>query len=538
MESECERETPRENLWSSGNPVFKCACNHTSLSKPNFAMEDDVELSPTQTEALDALVTKGLSGLLTGAGGTGKSFLVREVVAQLESKGRKVALTATTGIAAVLIGGVTLMSLFRIFPDDLQQSASVNIKRMQSNKWFAKDVRAIQTLIIDEVSMLDVELFERVDAMLKHAHHSGTPFGGIQVILVGDFFQLPPVSKSKTLRFLFESPLFWETCDAIWELKEVWRQSDPAFCQMLHRIRQGVPTEDDHAVLQSRVSASVGTEAITATRLFSRNINVDQINSTKLEELKGDTHVFDMRVGEHRNKAESSDGIETLWKAQRDKFKKDVNLPDRLVLRQGAQVILGFNLDTASGLCNGSRGVVTSFSEPSASGVQEKHLHRKPSGDGTDRSAYLADCKHPIVEFENGKRLRIPFVRISRKLPDLGEVYVWQIPRRLGWASTIHRMQGQTLSLVDAALDSSVFEVGQAYVALSRARSLEGLSLASFDPACIVAHPKVRDFYRKPFALQKAEMLMPPEPVKKKAKTGPKADEGPARLLIVKDDDD
>jgi len=499
-------------------------------------MEDDVELSPTQTDALDALVNRGRSGLLTGAGGTGKSFLVREVVARLEAKGRKVALTATTGIAAVLIGGVTLMSLFRIFPDDLAQLPAVNVKRMQSNKWFAKDVRAIQTLIIDEVSMLDVELFERVNILLQHAHHSGVPFGGIQVILVGDFFQLPPVSRTKSLRFLFESPLFWETCDDMWELKEVWRQSDPSFCQLLHRIRQGAPTEEDHAVLQARVHATVGTDSITATRLFSRNINVDQINSTKLDELKGETHTFDMRVGEHRTKADSTDAVESMWKSQRDKFKKDVNLPERLVLRQGAQVILGFNLDTGSGLCNGSRGVVTGFSEPSSSGVAEKQLHKKPSADGADRSAYLADCKHPIVEFENGKRLRIPLVRISRKLPDIGEVYVWQIPLRLGWASTIHRMQGQTLSLVDAALDSSVFEVGQAYVALSRARSLEGLSLASFDPACIVAHPKVRDFYRKPFALQKAEMLMPPEPVAKKPKKETAVQE-PARLMIVKDDD-
>jgi ATP-dependent DNA helicase PIF1 len=141
-----------------------------------------------------------------------------------------------------------------------------------------------------------------------------------------------------------------------------------------------------------------------------------------------------------------------------------------------------------------------------------------------------------MVEFENGKKLRVPFVRIARRIPDLGEVYVWQVPLRLGWASTIHRMPGQTLSLVDAALDASVFEVGQAYVALSRARSLEGLSLASFDPACIVAHPKVRDFYRKPFALQKAEMLMPPEPVKKKAKR--EEPDTKARLLIVRDDDD
>jgi ATP-dependent DNA helicase PIF1 len=499
-------------LRKSGFKFFPQIKTHTT-------MEDDVELSPTQTAALDALVHKGQSGLLTGAGGTGKSFLVREVVSQLEAKGRKVSLTATTGIAAVLIGGVTLMSQFHIVPDDLNGPASINVKRLTANKFFANALKAIQTLIIDEVSMLDVDLFERVDTMLKHAHQSGAPFGGIQVILVGDFFQLPPVAKSKPLRFLFESPLFWETCDSVWELKEVWRQSDPTFCQLLQRIRQGTPTPEDLATLQARVGVSVGTDSITATKLFSRNVNVDVINSTKVGELGGDIHTFNMRIGEHRTRSESSDNIEKLWEGNRDKFKRDVNLPETLTLRVGAQVILSYNLDTASGLCNGSRGVVTSFSEPTSESVPEKHLHRKPAKDGSDRSAYLADCMHPVVEFENGKRLRIPLVRISRTLPDLGEVYVWQVPLRLGWASTIHRMQGQTLSLVDAALDSSVFEVGQAYVALSRARSLEGLCLGAFDPACIVAHPKVREFYLKPFSLQKAEMLMPPPPPAKRAKT-------------------
>lgn len=499
-------------------------------------MDDSIDLSPTQTEALDAIVNRGRSGLLTGPGGTGKSFLVREIVSQLQTKGRKVSLTATTGIAAVLIGGVTLMSQFRIFPDDLAHPSSVNIKRMMANKWFAKELRQIHTLIIDEVSMLDADVFRRVHDMLAHLHHSSAPFGGIQVLLVGDFFQLPPIAKSKALEFLFECDLFWETCDAVWELKEVWRQSDPVFAQLLNRVRQGTHTDEDITRLQTRLGASVGTESIIPTQLFSRNINVDGINKSKLDALPGHAHSFSLQIGEHRLRTETSDAVEKLWDTQRDKFKRDVNLPDELVLREGAQILLASNLDTANGLCNGSRGVVVSFSEPTSATVTSADLMRKSSSDM--RSAYLGGVAHPLVEFDNGKRIRIPFVRISRKIPDLGEVFLWQIPLRLGWASTIHRMQGQTLTLVNASLDSSVFEVGQAYVALSRARSLEGLTLTSFDPSCIRAHPKVCEFYLKPFALQKGEHLMPKP--SKEARVGTKRNRGfeESKSLIVKDDDD
>ena len=479
----------------------------------------------------------GKSGLLTGAGGTGKSFLVREILGRLQHKGSHVALTATTGIAAVLIGGVTLMNLFRVVPDDLGQPLNTNLKRLRNLNnprvfgrlnFHGEALRKIQTLVIDEVSMLDIPLFERVHEMLSFVHNNGRPFGGIQVIMVGDFFQLPPVARDRTAQFLFESKLFWETCDEIWELKEVWRQSDPAFVRMLQRIRLGEPTKQDLEVLQTRVDADVGTHAIAPTRVFSRNINVDRINTTELDKLEGHIVSYKMRTGEQRKSTERvSDKVEALWKVHREKFEKDINAPVSLDLKVGAQVLLTSNLDTKQGLCNGARGVVTQF--------------RKGSDSRTERSFFESKTEHPVVRFESGKEVTIPFVILTRKLPDLGHVFVHHIPLRLAWASTIHRMQGQTVSFVDVALDTSIFETGQAYVALSRARSLDGLRLSSFDPACISAHPRVKAFHLKPFTLQKAEALMPPSKKVKTEDVGPRPVPAQpvelARKLVVVDDD-
>lgn len=479
-------------------------------------MEDVALLSAAQTAALHDICVKHVSGLLTGAGGTGKSFLVRELCQQFESKRRKFALTATTGIAAVLIGGVTLHSFFRIFPDDLRFDESVNIKRVSSNKFFKKELKALQTLIVDEVSMLDCALFDRVHKILCHVHGTGAPFGGIQVVLVGDFFQLPPVSKGKALTFLFESDLFWETCDAMWELKEVWRQADPAFCEMLQRIRVGEPSEEDVGILKDRVDANIAQNSIQPTKLFSKNVNVDMLNARELAKLDAQSaQIFEMREGSHRLQGESAnEKMDSMWSLLQSKFRTDVNIPEKLELRVGTQVMLAFNLDTSNGMCNGARGIVVSFAKSKTEGsgrFLEKHFSKQFSDRelalGEGRLAYLHDTLLPVVRFENGKKLLVPFVRWTRKV-EMGEVFVWQIPLRLAWATTIHRMQGQTLNLVEISLDSSVFEVGQAYVALSRARMLEGVSLSSFDPTCIKANEKVVEFYIKPFALHKAERLL------------------------------
>jgi ATP-dependent DNA helicase PIF1 len=460
----------------------------------------EIHLSATQAAALDDICRRHLSGLLTGPGGTGKSFLISEITSTLDKQGRKYSLTATTGIAAVLIGGITVHSQFRIFPDDLTEGGEEkNLQRIKNNRFLKAELSKIQTLIIDEASMLDVVLFERVHKILCMVHNCGAPFGGIQVVLVGDFFQLPPVSRGAT-KFIFETSLFWETCDSFWQLREVWRQTDVNFCNLLHRVRVGESTEEDFDVLASRVNADVGP--IEPTKLFSKNVNVDKINLQKFNELEGETHSFHFRDGEWRD-GRSSAEQDKFWQTSREKFRRDISVSDTIDLKIGTQVMLAFNLDVSNGLCNGTRGIIVGFQE-SKNPASEKVFH---THDKEARSLYL-DGLLPVVQFDNGSKILIPFVRWTRNL-GTGDIYYWNIPLRHAWASTIHRMQGQTLSLVDASLDSSVFEVGQAYVALSRCKSLEGLRLSSFDPSCIKVNDKVKDFYNTPFSLQKAEFLLP-----------------------------
>ena len=452
---------------------------------------DDIHLSSTQAQALEDICKRHASGLLTGPGGTGKSFLIHEIVQHFEKQGRKYALTATTGIAAVLINGITLHSQFRIFPDDLNpEGEERNIARIRNNKFLQRELAKISTLIIDEASMLEAILFERVHKILCVVHKCGAPFGGIQVILVGDFFQLPPISG----KFIFETSLFWETCDSFWELREVWRQTDPKFCNLLHRLRIGESTEADLEILCERKNAVLSLEP---TKLFAKNMNVDRINSTYLSEIKAELFSFKYREGERKDK--STPEIDKFYESAREKFRKEINL--NVDLKVGTQVMLAYNLDLSGGLCNGTRGTVIEF-KSAGKPMAEETFHLK------DERQVYPEGLLPVVLFDNGAKILIPYVKWSRNLGN-GEIYYWNIPLRLAWASTIHRMQGQTLSLVDASLDSSIFEEGQAYVALSRCKSLEGLRLSAFDPSCIKVNEKVKTFYTTPFSIQKAEFLMP-----------------------------
>jgi ATP-dependent DNA helicase PIF1 len=270
----------------------------------------------------------------------------------------------------------------------------------------------------------------------------------------------------------------------------------------------GESTEEDFEILHSRLHADLGP--IEPTKLFSKNVNVDKINLQKFNELDGDVHSFLFRDGEWRNDIRSTAEQDKFWSSSREKFRKDISVSDSIDLKIGTQVMLAFNLDVSAGLCNGTRGIIAGFQE-SKNPSDEAMFHVK---DKETRSLYLRGLL-PVVQFDNGSKILVPFVRWTRNL-GTGDIYYWNIPLRHAWASTIHRMQGQTLSLVDASLDASVFEVGQAYVALSRCKSLEGLRLSSFDPDCIKVNDKVKDFYNIPFALQKAEFLMP-KPKKAKA---------------------
>jgi ATP-dependent DNA helicase PIF1 len=465
-------------------------------------------------------IAAGLNVFLTGGGGVGKSFIINSVVASERDKGRVVAVCASTGAAADHIGGTTLHSFLGLglATDPLPQLiASLSLKIRQ--RWQRTDF-----LVIDEISMVDPVFFDKVDGVARFIRRQpSAPFGGIQLLLSGDFFQLPPViappagaeghgrkraantnePQPDTLLFCFQTRAWTEAVQQTVDLKYSFRQAgDTAYYELLTRARVGECTVDDIDLLVGQINADLSEAArngIQPTRMHARRTNVDLINVEKLKEL-GDAegHVytghFSYTVQAKRGREEdialsSIDGpsialSSTTRQAKVTQLQQKVaamqaynNTPTKIEveLRVGAQVMLLCNLDVANGLVNGSRGVICGFSSATSGTAPPQ----------------------PIVKFARGDaELVIQSYSWEYKQDNIGSVFFNQIPLQLAWAITIHKAQGLSLDCVEMALDKSVFERGQAYVALSRVRSLAGLRLLSFKPAVIVAHPLVIQFYK------------------------------------------
>ena len=388
----------------------------------------------------------------------------------------------------------------------LSKTASYwRLSKAKAFKFYVSIFKKLQTLVVDEASMLQASLFEKVSDVLKVVRQNGAPFGGLQLVLVGDFFQLPPVSK--TLTFLFESPVFRASISSRVVLTEVWRQRDPEFVALLGRMRTSSLNDADIQILKDRVGADVSRFGIEPTELWSTNKDVDRLNADRLSQIKGPSVFFERQSGS-RN-ADGRDPTVAL-----EKFLKDVGLgasvhlkgpveaTDSAQSQVGAQVMLTVNLSMECGLVNGSRGVVVGFAEaPDASCADIWHTF--DADDPDQMRCYPKGVKLPKVRFLCGDKtmtILVPFSRWSRTMAAEGQtsrlmVYAWSMPLKLAWASTVHKSQGQTLDCVKASLDKTVFAPGQAYVAVSRARTLQGLTLTAFDPSVIVADRKVIDWY-------------------------------------------
>ena len=460
-----------------------------------------MELSPSQSYALSSILERK-SGFLTGSSGTGKSAVLGIAVSHLRAKSLKVVVTATTGNAAVLIGGSTIHSVLKLFPNEAKNPdewCALACARVRSTPFYKKALREIDVLVIDEASMLEPDALDVINAQLRTAR-TPEPWGGVQLILCGDLCQLPPISRGLP-RFLFDSKCFWEGMQEMWDLKEIFRQRDPLFCSILQRMRFGLNTPEDIITLKSRErSATVTLES--PTRLFSKNNGVDGVNTYHLNELSTPLVTLDAVQGVVVKVKHPTPKQVELLQSQGGKILTDLHLPSTISLKIGAVVMLASNLDVANGYSNGARGTVIGFkcgdetydAEGMKAPIEKDQRFRYPA------------WNLPVVEFANGKKMQIPYVRWERSIPGLGEAFVWHLPIRLAWATSIHRSQGQTLNNVDISLDD-VFESGQAYVAISRATSLEGLVFSAFDPKAIRAHPRITDFYTKSFTMQRAAKL-------------------------------
>ena len=432
-----------------------------------------MELNADQSVAFQA-VQSGKNIFLTGPAGSGKSFLVKRIMEWAAANGRAISVTALTGCAALLLGKAkTLHSWSGIgLGKESAETLIVNIMKKPKLKraWKKTDI-----LVIDEISMMTPELFEKLDLIGKRIRASEKPWGGIQLVLCGDFFQLPPVTKGISGemlipgRFAFESPV-WKSAGLLpVVLNTIERQTDPAFQRLLNECRIGTPGPETLALLKSRQGLDWKTQLIRPTLLFSRNADVDAINEKNIAALKKPLHIYDAETKIERNPEDLEAEIPTgeyLERAE-NKLDNDANYCAHLELCLGAQVMLLINKDIEAGLVNGSRGVIVNFR--------------------TD--------KVPIVQFLHGDPVAIERHRWTSN--DSSALHREQIPLRVAYAITIHKSQGSTLDCALVDIGSSTFEFGQAYVALSRVRSLESLYIHTLDAAKIRAHPTVTRYYEE-----------------------------------------
>lgn len=398
----------------------------------------------TQNEALSILKT-GVNVFLTGEPGSGKTHTVNAYVSWLREHGIEPSLTASTGIAATHIHGTTIHAWSGI--GILEHMTPMDLDRIASKEAVVRRLTKARVLVIDEISMLSGETLDMVDVVLREVRRSELPFGGLQLIAVGDFFQLPPISRSGNTSFAFESRA-WQSANMIsCYLSEQHRLEDSAFSLVLAAVRSGEWSAGDVSKILAREAEHDGVED-DVPRLFTHNADVDRINDEQLEKIPGTAQVYIM----------DATGAPPLIEG----LKRGCLSPERLVLKVGAAVMCTKNLPQL-GLANGTLATVVAFER------------------GT---------QNPILETRDGRRITLSKQEWAVEESGKIRAKIAQIPLRLAWAITVHKSQG--MSLDAAAIDlSRAFEYGQGYVALSRVRTLSGLFVLGFTEDALRIHPRV-----------------------------------------------
>jgi len=401
-----------------------------------------------QSTALKILKS-GKNVFLTGSAGAGKTYLLNQYIQYLRERGIPLAITASTGIAATHLDGMTIHSWSGLgIRDELTDQDLEKIAKKAPTR---KRIEKVKVLIIDEISMLSGQTLGCIDQILRYIKISFEPFGGIQVIFSGDFFQLPPVSRERKPsheRFAFMHPSWVEAKLEICYLTEQFRQgSDDDLLSLLNEIRSGEISDASGDLLMTNMEEAEDKE-IEGLQLYTHNADVDRINAEKLKELEAKEKHFKAHI----------EGKSLLIEA----LKKSIIVPEDLCLKKGAQVIFVKN-NYEEGYVNGTMGTVIDYTfegYPIVQTFDDRKLIAKPTEWSIDD-----EMGKPIALFK-------------------------QIPLRLAWAITVHKSQGMTLDTVTVDL-SKTFEAGQGYVALSRVKNFDGLRLIGCNGQALQMDPLV-----------------------------------------------
>ena len=447
----------------------------------------------TQKDALTLLKT-GRNVFITGAAGSGKTFLMNQYIKYLKEHRVSVAITASTGIAATHMGGMTIHSWSGMgIKSDMNE---LDLEGLADKDQLVSRLKAAKVLIIDEVSMLHYYQLDMVDAICRRLRRGipiaagkgkmpdkaeNLPFGGLQVILCGDFFQLPPIVRTNNwssgrandgddLRgdysndgldsyFIYRSKAWKDGKFTVCYLEENFRHKDDVSISVLNDIRSGEISEKSYGYLSARQNVLSPKDAlIQPTRLFTHNIDVDQVNITELDRIEETEHKYEMSSRGKKHALES--------------LKKSCLAPEILRLKKGARVMCVKN-NFEAGYVNGTLGVIVSC------------------GYGLDPVIHTA----PTPDFPEGRRITIE--QATWTIDDDGFMLaeVKQYPLRLAWAITVHKSQGMSLDAVEVDLSRS-FEPGMGYVALSRVRSFDGLKILGINEMALRVHPEVLEYDR------------------------------------------
>ena len=415
-------------------------------------------LTPEQLNAFNYIDSKKNIFITSRGAGCGKTYLINKIIEKYsdfwDCKNLKnIGITASTGVAAILIKGVTIHSWAGIGIGNRDKESL--LKKVKANRRALKRWKSVQMLIIDEISLISSDIFDKLEFIARSIRETEKPFGGIQLILSGDWLQLPNVDNKG---YAFESES-WDKCiDNVVYLTKIIRQDNPTFQRVLNQIRVGRITREVKKVLRSRVGVKLENEyGIIPTKLYSLNVNVEKINSKHLDILL-------KKSG--RQKKEYL----IKWTPKKQKYSnynnylKQCRAPESLELCIGAQVMLLINKNNF--LVNGSRGIVTAFNSEGL----------------------------PIVKFLNGIDEVIERVSWEAEVDNITVGSFNQLPLKLAYATTIHKSQGSTLDYVEIDL-SKIFEISQGYVGLSRVQDLEKLSIVKLDFHKFMVNRKALEFY-------------------------------------------